>query len=176
VQDLLSFARVTPMNVADVDVNGLVRRCIKLVEHKLYLGNITSQLDLAGDLPPVRGDAGQLEQLFLALIMNAIEAMPHEGSLRVATSLKAGSGHIVITIEDDGMGIDESVLSHLFEPFVTTKEAKGVGLGLAVSQSVVERHHGRISVRSEADKGTTFTIELPVSAVLAECEAVAVEV
>lgn len=164
VQNLLAFARVTPMNIADVDLNDVIRRCLKLIEHRLYLGNITPRLDLAENLPLVRGDAGQLEQLLLALIMNAIEAMPHDGNLRVATSADSAGEHVVIIVEDDGVGIPESILPQLFEPFVTTKEAKGVGLGLAVSRSVVERHHGVISVRSEAGRGTTFTIELPVKA------------
>lgn len=160
VQNLLAFSRVPPLNITDVDVNDVLRRCIKLVEHKLDLGNIALRLDLAADLPFVRGDAGQLEQLFLALVMNAIEAMPQEGNLRIASSAK-GDGPVTILVEDDGCGIPESILPQLFEPFVTTKEARGVGLGLAVSRSVVERHHGAISVKSEAGRGTTFTIELP---------------
>lgn len=168
VQNLLAFARVTPMNIEDVDIRNVVRRCIKLVEHKLHLANITPRLDLCDELPLVRGDAGQLEQLLLALIMNAIEAMPHDGNLRVATAPDATGDHVVITVEDDGSGIPDSILSHLFEPFVTTKEAKGVGLGLAVSRSVVDRHQGHISVKSEAGRGTTFTIELPVEAMQGE--------
>lgn len=168
VQNLLAFSRVTPMNIEAVDINDVIKRCIKLVEHKLYLGSITAQLDLAADLPHVRGDAGQLEQLLLALIMNAIEAMPHDGNLRVATLPDATGERVVIAVEDNGVGIPENILPHLFEPFVTTKEATGVGLGLAVSKSVVERHHGHIAVKSEAGRGTTFTIELPVKALQGE--------
>jgi two-component system, NtrC family, sensor kinase len=160
VQNLLAFSRVPPLNITDVDINDVLRRCIKLIEHKLDLGNIVLRLDLARDLPLVRGDAGQLEQLFLALVMNAIEAMPQEGNLHITTSSASGDG-VTITVEDDGCGIPESLLPQLFEPFVTTKEARGVGLGLAVSRSVVERHHGVISVKSEVGRGTTFTIELP---------------
>lgn len=160
VQNLLAFSRVPPLNITDVDLSDVIRRCVKLVEHRLDLGNITLRLDLARDLPPVRGDAGQLEQLFLALVMNAIEAMPQEGNLHITASSTAGD-RVTITVEDDGCGIPESILPQLFEPFVTTKEARGVGLGLAVSRSVVERHHGVISVKSEVGRGTTFTIELP---------------
>jgi two-component system NtrC family sensor kinase len=100
--------------------------------------------------------------------MNAIEAMPHDGNLRVTTRAAAGGDRVIVTVEDDGIGIPTAILPQLFEPFVTTKEAKGVGLGLAVSKSVVERHHGQISVRSTPGQGTTFTIELPVEAMAAD--------
>jgi two-component system NtrC family sensor kinase len=172
VQNLLAFSRVPPLNITDVDINDVVRRCIKLVEHRLELGNIVPRIELARGLPSLRGDAGQLEQLLLALVMNAIEAMPQEGTLRVTTAAQ-GADHLVITVEDDGVGIPESVRTRLFEPFVTTKEARGVGLGLAVSRSVVDRHQGKISVESEIGRGTRFTIELPVAALRTDAPAAA---
>ncbi len=159
VRSLLTFARVAPMNVVDFDVNTVICQCMKLVEHKLEVGNIVAQLELE-DLPLIRGDSAHIEQLILALVMNAIEAMPHEGNLRVATRKEEGS--VVITVEDNGMGIPPEVLPRLFEPFVTTKEdSKGTGLGLAISRSIVDRHNGRIAVESEVGRGTTFTITLP---------------
>ena len=165
VRNLLTFARVTPMNVTEVDVNAVVKQCIKLVEHKLQLGSINADLRLADDLPLVRGDTGQVEQLLLALIMNAIEAMPHEGNLRIVTTTADGS--VAITVEDDGVGIPPELLPRLFEPFVTTKEdGKGTGLGLAICRSIIDRHRGKIEVKSEAGRGTTFTITLPAAAVV----------
>ena len=161
VRNLLMFARVAPMNISDVDLNHLVHMCIKLVSHKMALGNIDAHLELDENLPPVRGDAGQLEQLLLALIMNAIDAMPHEGELRVVT--RASGLNVVVEIIDTGTGIDPALLPRLFDPFVTTKEVgKGVGLGLAISRSIVDRHQGAIAVQSEPGKGTKFTITLPV--------------
>jgi two-component system NtrC family sensor kinase len=169
VRNLLTFARVAPMNISDVNLNALVRQCLKLVEHKLELGNVVAHLDLDENLPYVRGDAGQLEQLLLALIMNAIDAMPREGNLTVVTRPAADRSEIIVTIADDGTGIDPSVLQRLFDPFVTTKEeGKGVGLGLPISRSIVERHQGKIEVKSEADCGTTFTITLPVAPAIAQ--------
>ncbi|MFZ2491853.1 MAG: ATP-binding protein [Thermoanaerobaculia bacterium] len=162
VRNLLTFARVHPLNISDVDVNRLVNLCIKLVDHKLELGEIETKLELDPALPMFRGDSGAIEQLLLALIMNAIEAMPHEGILRVATS--ATTEELVIVIEDNGTGIAPEVLTRLFEPFVSTKEDKGVGLGLAVSRSIVDRHNGRIDVRSQLGHGTAFTITLPITA------------
>jgi two-component system, NtrC family, sensor kinase len=164
VRSLLSFARVEPMNVSDVDVNRLVHQCLKLIEHKLDLAEIALDLHLDPALPALRGDPGQVEQLLLALIMNSIEAMPHAGTLRLNTSTDPAREHIVIVVEDNGIGIPPHVLSQLFEPFVTTKEEKGVGLGLAISQRIVERHHGSIDVWSEVGHGTRFTISIPVTA------------
>lgn len=160
VRNLLTFARVQPMNITDFDVNRIVHATMKLVDHKLDLGNIAPHLDLASDLPQLRGDAGQIEQLLLAIVMNAIEAMPREGNLTVAT--RARGDAIELRIEDDGVGIPPDLLPRLFEPFTTTKEeGKGVGLGLAISRAIVERHGGTIDVRSEVGRGTTFIITLP---------------
>jgi len=165
VRNLLTFARVTPMNVTEVDVNSVIRQCIKLVEHKLQLGCITPDLQLGDHLPAVRGDTGQVEQLLLALIVNAIEAMPREGNLRIVTAPAEGS--VVISVEDDGVGIPPELLPRLFDPFVTTKEdGKGTGLGLAICRSIIDRHRGKIEVKSEVGRGTTFTIALPAAAVV----------
>lgn len=165
VRNLLTFARVAPMNVTSVDVNALVRQCIKLVEHKLQLGNTTEELELADDLPPVSGDAGHVEQLILALVMNAIEAMPREGNLRITT--RRDGTDVAITIADDGVGIPPALLPRLFDPFVTTKDdGKGTGLGLAICRSIVDRHRGKIEVQSEVGRGTAFTVRLPAAAVV----------
>ena len=158
VRNLLTFARVTPLNITAVDLNSIARQVIRLVEHKLELAKITADLQLDPKLPPVRGDANQLEQLLLALVMNAIEAMPHEGTLTIST--QPSGERIIVTVEDDGTGIPKEILSRLFDPFVTTKEEKGVGLGLAISRTIVERHDGSISVWSEPGRGTKFTITL----------------
>lgn len=161
VHGLLTFARVQPLNVSDFDINGVVNQTIKLVEHKLELGNITPQLDLAPELPLLRGDRAQVEQLLLALVMNAIEAMPREGNLHITTAPATGDS-VSIRIEDDGIGIPADLLPRMFEPFTTTKEeGKGVGLGLAISKAIVDRHGGHIEVRSEVGRGTTFSITLP---------------
>jgi two-component system, NtrC family, sensor kinase len=160
VRNLLTFARVAPLNIAPVDMNAVIRQTVKLVEHKMKLGNIAPLLELAEALPPVRGDAAQLEQLILALVINAIEAMPHEGTLHLKTSSDGQS--VAVVVEDDGIGIPPDFVPHLFEPFQTTKEeGKGVGLGLAISRTIVERHHGRIDVVSEVGRGTTFTMTFP---------------
>jgi two-component system NtrC family sensor kinase len=160
VRSLLTFSRVQPLNISDFDVNPVVQQTIRLVEHKLDLGNITPRLELGANLPRIRGDAGQIEQLLLALVMNAIEAMPHEGVLHIATTASPDGG-VTIRVADDGVGIPPEILPRLFEPFTTTKEDKGVGLGLAISRTIVDRHAGSIEVQSEPGKGTAFTITIP---------------
>ena len=164
VRDLLSFARLTPMNVQPMDVNSIIDRCVRLVEHRLDLSSINLDLQLAPEPVPIEADPAQVEQLLLALIINAVEAMPREGGvLRVTTTALPGGNEAQVTIADNGAGIPEEILSVLFEPFVSTKEANGgVGLGLAISRRIVERHGGRIDVNSEPGRGTIFTITLPV--------------
>jgi len=165
VKNLLNFSRTSPMNVETTDLNSVVDRCIRLVQHQLELGSIQLQLDLADHLPKVQCDPAQMEQVLLALVMNAVDAMPHGGNLWLRTSLSQSGDEIEIEVRDDGMGISSEILPQIFEPFLTTKETgHGVGLGLAVSRSIMERHHGRIEVQSVAGKGTTFTLTLPLDA------------
>jgi len=165
VKNLLIFARARPMNLEWASVNAILERCVKLVGHQLALSNIQLNSELEQQLPAVQCDPAQVEQVLLALMMNAIEAMPRGGNLWLRTRPVALNGDSVeVQVQDDGVGIAAEVLPHLFEPFFTTKErGHGVGLGLAISRGIIERHHGRIDVQSEAGRGTTFTILLPVS-------------
>jgi two-component system NtrC family sensor kinase len=136
---------------------------MKLVQHQLDMGNVQLQLELAPELPPVHCDPSQVEQVLLALVMNAIDAMPRGGNLVVRTRSLPQSKQIELQVRDDGMGIPPDILPRMFEPFLTTKETgKGVGLGLAISKSIVERHGGVIEVESQPGRGTTFYIFLPV--------------
>jgi len=109
-------------------------------------------------------DAAQIEQVVLALTMNAIDAMPRGGNLWLSTKILE-SQELQMQVRDDGMGIPPEILPQIFEPFLTTKESShGVGLGLAISRSIMDRHNGHIEVQSEAAKGTTFTLTLPLQA------------
>lgn len=162
VKNLLTFSRTAPMNLESTDLNAVVDRCVRLVQHQLELTGIQLQLTLAADLPRVQCDPAQIEQVLLALVMNAIDAMPRGGNLWLSSRLNE-AGEVEIEVRDDGCGIAAEILPHVFEPFLTTKESgHGVGLGLAISHSIIERHRGRIEVHSEAGKGTTFTFSLPV--------------
>ena len=119
--------------------------------------------DLA-ETPAVRGNAGELREVLTNLIFNAVDAMPRGGILRLATAVE--DQVVALTVADTGMGMDEQQLRRVFEPFYTTKGATGSGLGLSISQRIIERHGGRISVQSQVGAGTTFAIRLPIAPVI----------
>ncbi len=163
VRNLLTFSRSAPMNLQWVDLNQVVDRCLRLIQHQTELNNVQLQSQLAEKLPQVQCDPAQIEQLLLALMMNAIDALPHGGNLWVRSRMVPEVSSVQLEVEDDGVGIAEDVLPNLFEPFFTTKEkGHGVGLGLAISQGIAERHRGRIDVQSKVGQGTKFTVTLPV--------------
>ncbi|MGA8540095.1 MAG: ATP-binding protein [Terriglobales bacterium] len=162
IKNLLTLSRTAPMNVQSTDLRAVIDRCLLLVRHKLELGGIDLQLNLAENLPRISCDPAQIEQVLLALIINAVDAMPRGGNLWIDTRLINNQTEIEIKVRDDGAGIAPDIMPHIFEPFLTTKESgRGVGLGLAISRGIVERHNGRIAVESELGRGTTFTITLP---------------
>ncbi len=165
VKNLLTFARQAPLNPQHNDLNAVVERCLLLVGHQMELQSIDLDKDLAPALPPIYCDAGQVQQALLALLMNAVEAMPHGGRLSVRTRFDAERRLGRIEVRDEGPGIPEDVLPRIFEPFFTTKEeGKGVGLGLAVAFGIIQQHGGNIEVASAPQKGTTFTVMLPQEA------------
>ncbi len=162
IKNLLTLSRTAPMNVQPTDLRSVIDRCLLLVRHPLDLGGIELQLKLADDLPLIPCDQAQIEQVLLALTMNAIDAMPRGGTLWLTSRNHPDQQEVEIQVRDDGAGIAPDVLPQIFEPFVTTKEhGRGVGLGLAISRGIMERHHGRISVESELGRGTVFTLSLP---------------
>jgi two-component system NtrC family sensor kinase len=165
VRNLLTFSRTTPMNLQPTQVNEVIERSLRLVQHQLDLASVHVQLGLEAALPLVRCDAAQIEQVVLALVMNALDALPQGGNLWLTTTLDAERNHVRVVVRDDGTGIAPEILPRLFEPFLTTKETgRGVGLGLAISHSILERHNGNIEVQSEVGRGTTFTVTLPCEA------------
>ncbi len=163
VKNLMTFARPTSMNREPADLNAILDRCVRLVQHQLKLKNIELHLHLTPDLALVRCDQGQIEQVILALVINAIDAMCNGGNLFLSTRRLPNYSDIQIEVRDDGVGMPPDVLSKMFEPFFTTKEhGRGLGLGLAISRNIVERHAGKIAVTSEPGHGTTFLITLPI--------------
>jgi len=162
VKNLLTFARRAPHVPQKNNLAGIVERCLLLVGHQCELQQVDVESHLASYLPAIYCDAAQTQQVLLALLMNAVEAMPHGGRLRVETAYDAERREAQIVVSDDGLGIPNEVLPHIFEPFFTTKaEGKGVGLGLAVALGIVQQHSGNIEVTSTPQKETTFKVILP---------------
>ena len=163
VKNLMTFARPTSMNREPADLNVVIDRCVRLVQHQLDLRNIELHVETDQCLPSVRCDLGQIEQVMLALVMNAIDALANGGNLTLASRRGPKPEEVQLEVRDDGMGMPPEVLANMFEPFFTTKEhGRGLGLGLAISRNIVDRHGGRIDVASEPGRGTTFTITLPM--------------
>lgn len=162
VKNLLTFSRTTPINLQPTNLNQVIDRSLRLIQHQLDLAGIHVQSRLDPELPLVTCDGAQIEQVLLALMMNALDAMPQGGNLWITSTLDREDGVIRVIVRDDGCGIAPEILPKLFEPFLTTKETgRGVGLGLAISRSILERHNGNIEVQSEVGRGTTFNVTLP---------------
>jgi two-component system NtrC family sensor kinase len=167
VKNLLTFARQVPIEMVETDINGLLERCLRLVQHQLELQNIQWEWNPDGPLS-VYCDSGRVQQVFLAIIVNAVDAMPRGGLLRLDSRLEPAGAlpeRVVIEIADNGAGIAPDVLPHIFEPFFTTKdEARSTGMGLAVAYGIIRQHGGEIRVESQLGQGTAFRIYLPVEA------------
>jgi two-component system NtrC family sensor kinase len=158
--DLLDFSRARAGERAPTDVGEVVRSAANLVSHQKRGNGITQRIDIAGHLPLVSADAGQIQQAVIALATNAIDAMPEGGTLTFRVAERGG--RVVIEVEDTGVGIPPENMSQIYEPFFTTKDVgKGTGLGLAVCYGIVSEHNGRLSVRSTPGKGTIFSISIP---------------
>ncbi|PYS99332.1 MAG: hypothetical protein DMF63_11980 [Acidobacteria bacterium] len=159
---LLDFSRLRTGDRHPLDIGEIIRSSANLVSHQKRGGSVEIKLDLADDLPNVNADGGQLQQAVIALATNAIDAMSDGGTLTFRVFAQAR--RIAIEIEDTGIGIPPEDMSKVFEPFFTTKEVgKGTGLGLAVCYGIITDHGGRLSVRSNVGKGSTFTIFLPIT-------------
>jgi len=162
VRGLLDFARQTPSQAAPTDINDVIERTLLLLERQASVRNIRIEKALDRTLPPIEVDKSKIQQVFSNLAINACEAMPTGGTLVVAAHLSRDGTHIEITFTDTGIGIPKENIPKLFDPFFTTKSF-GTGLGLAVSYGIIWQRGGTILVRSEAGKGTVFTVRIPLA-------------
>jgi len=163
VKDLLAFARRSEPRREPVDVNAVVERTLRLRSYQFAASHVTVESRLADDLPPVLGDARQLQQVCLNLVTNAAQAMGSRGGGMLTIVTRAEGRDAVLEVCDTGPGIPEDVRARIFEPFFTTKaEGEGTGLGLSVSYGIVGSHGGTIAVASSSAAGTTFRVTIPV--------------
>lgn len=161
IRNLLDFARQSAPALVETDLNDIINRVLELTVHSAQLNKVEVVKELDPSLPKLTADPNQLQQVCTNLIVNAIQAMPQGGKLTLRTSLD--NGQLKMEVQDTGYGISPENMRKLFTPFFSTKkEVKGVGLGLAVSYGIIQRHRGKIGVQSIEGKGSTFTVYLPV--------------
>lgn len=164
VSGLLSFARESKMETRDVELNEILGAVISLTRHKIDLQDIRLTLNLSTKPLVVKGDVNQLQQCFLNLVFNAIEAMPQGGELLISSKPDGSGKRAQVVFQDSGTGISEKHLDRIFDPFFTTKkEGDGTGLGLSIVYGIVKSHKGHIRVKSRLGKGTIFTLHFPIS-------------
>ncbi len=162
---LLNFSRTSTTEFRETNLNQVIRDTLSLLEHQFKTAQISVDLDLVEELPAIHGNPGKLQQVFLNLLLNAKEAMPAGGRLRVATLV---NGHVEALVADSGSGIAPEHLKRIYDPFFTTKttprpgDRRGTGLGLSVSYGIIQEHAGKIHVESAVGSGTTFHLEFPL--------------
>lgn len=160
IKQLLEFARPRKPNYTKVNVNNELYHVVELLKHQFEKSNIKLNLKFSEDIPSIYADCSQIHQVFLNIIVNAIQAINQNGVIEIETFAK--DGYVNIKFRDNGVGILPEHIHKIFEPFFTTKEAgKGTGLGLAVSKRIIDEHNGKIEVESTPGKGTVFTVKFP---------------
>jgi signal transduction histidine kinase len=165
---LLNFSRTSTTEFRETNLNQIIRDTLSLLEHQFKTANIGVDLELDEELPSIQGNPGKLQQVFLNLLLNAKEAMPAGGRLRVATLTDEQSSHVAALVSDSGSGIAPEHLKRIYDPFFTTKtmpkpgDRRGTGLGLSVSYGIIQEHAGKIHVESAIGAGTTFHLEFPL--------------
>jgi len=161
VHNMLGYARRMEPRFEAVDINETLDQTIDLLENYALVNNINIQTDLSSSLPIIANDQAQLQQVFLNLISNAIDAISKDGLIEIES--RSTDSHIVVTISDDGPGIPKDQQSKVFEPFFTTKETeKGTGLGLWISYDIMEKMGGTIMFENKMGEGSAFTVKIPV--------------
>jgi two-component system, NtrC family, sensor kinase len=162
VKDLLAFARRREPHQELVDLNGVITGTLRLRGYQMSSNKITVETKLAPDLPNVAGDARQLQQVCLNLVVNAVQAMTGIGGGTLSISTYATDGVVVMDVRDTGPGIPDTTKARIFEPFFTTKEeGEGTGLGLSVSYGIITAHGGTIEAAATSPDGTTMRVTLP---------------
>jgi signal transduction histidine kinase len=164
VGNLLDFARESTSMIQTLDLEKLLRSTIRLAENQVRMSGIKIELQVTENLPHIHGDGQKLQQVFLNLILNAVDASKKGDKIQVIALPHGSADHIAIKIVDYGQGIPSHILPSIFDPFFTTKaKGSGTGLGLSVSQGIVAKHGGKILVSSEESSGSIFTVVLPVT-------------
>lgn len=159
LKQLSGFSMMPQVELKPYKVNSLIEHSLSLIQYDSRVNDITIVRDLFPGMPEITTDGNQLSQVIVNIVLNAADAMPDGGTLTIRSRVK--DKNIIIAFEDTGVGIPRENLFRIFEPFYTTKE-KGTGLGLAVSQSIIEKLNGSLTVESELNRGSIFVISFPI--------------
>ena len=162
IQELLEFSREREPQKALKNINDVINKALSILENEFRLHHISTEKALSDELPDTLLDINQMEQVFVNLLLNAVEAIQEKGVITIKSYLDASQMYEIIEIMDTGCGISPDDINKIFEPFFSTKP-KGTGLGLAVSYGIVRNHQGDIKVSSQPGSGTRFAIEIPVA-------------
>ncbi|WP_457574625.1 two-component system sensor histidine kinase NtrB [Desulfolithobacter sp.] len=161
ISELLSFARPMPPQTRPVNLQELLAKIMRLMEHDISSSGIEATCEMAEDLKTVAGDPDRLQQVFVNIFLNAVQAMPDGGTLSVRAETGDDGTTVLVTVRDTGCGMDSATLQQVFYPYFTTKD-QGTGIGLAISQKIIADHGGTIQIRSAPGQGTEVIVELPV--------------
>lgn len=162
IQDLLEFSRDKDPRKVLANVNDILDKSLNILGNQFHLNHIIVETDLSDNIPDIPMDANLMQQVFVNLLINAIEAVQENGTIRVRSHGTSDGKRVKIEITDTGRGIPKKHASKIFDPFFSTKKS-GTGLGLAVSYGIVQKHNGHIHVSSEPGQGACFTVEIPVA-------------
>ncbi len=164
LDQVLSFARSSEPIKDSVHAQQLFDDVFLLTRHKLQQQGIEVRRTVAEDLPPLRADHEQIEQVLLNLILNAADAMPKGGTLRLSAAVEevAGENYLVLAVRDNGEGMTQAQVANLFAPFLTYKDS-GTGIGLAIVKKIMENHQGKVEVESRLGQGSKFTLLFPIA-------------
>jgi two-component system, NtrC family, sensor kinase len=161
IQELLEFARDREAQKTLVNINTIIEKSLSILDNEFRLRHIQLKKHLGEDIKASLIDGHQLEQVFVNLLLNAVQAIDRDGIITVRSSMAPKEKSLIVEIEDTGCGIPEECMDKIFEPFFSTKK-EGSGLGLAVSFGIIRNHQGRIDVDSQVGRGTRFRIDLPI--------------
>jgi PAS domain S-box-containing protein len=161
-RNLLDFSRQSEIEIRENDIHEILDKTLTILRHRAGLDEIKIHTNYAAELPFLSCDFKRLQQAFVNILWNAIEAMPEGGALTVTSNFDREKDRIEIQVSDTGVGIPEEDVERIFEPFFTSKaDGKGVGLGLSVAYGIIRQHHGEIHIHSKVGQGTRFSIQLP---------------
>ncbi|RLB85628.1 MAG: sensor histidine kinase, partial [Deltaproteobacteria bacterium] len=160
--NLPDFSRTKTPTLTRLQVKEVLQKTINFIRNQIMTVGMTLNVNVPEDIPPICGNLHSLEQVFLNLLLNAVQAMPDGGRITIDVK-ETDDGYVAIDVSDTGVGIKPDALEKIFDPFYTTKPAgRGTGLGLSIVYGIIKKHGGYVEVKSEVGVGTTFTVYIPI--------------